>query len=334
MKIGGIRLENKVILAPMAGVTDGPFRLLAKEMGCALAYTEMVSAKGVLSAPEQALKLARFSKEERPMGIQLFGNDPAVFVGAVAVCSVFEPDLFDINMGCPVKKVTSKGEGCALMLEPQKAFSIVEAVCRAATVPVTVKMRKGWDDQSVNVVEVAKAVEAAGAAAVTIHGRTREQGYSGKADWDAIAQVKKALKIPVVGNGDIWQPEDAKRMLAVTGCDAVMIGRGALGNLWLLKRTAHYLASGNLLPEPTIAERIELACRQLELVVRQKGEYSGVREMRKHFAWYFKAMPGATAVRQRIMQAKTKAELLFVLAELAARDNQARNILYSAGSPW
>lgn len=316
MKIGELMLKNNVILAPMAGVTDGPFRLLAREMGCALVYTEMVSAKGVISAPEQSLKLARFSREERPLGIQLFGSEPKVFAEAVAVCADLEPDLFDLNMGCPVKKVTGKGEGCALMLEPQKAFSIVEAVCRVSTVPVTVKMRKGWDDQSINVREVAQAVEAAGAAAVTVHGRTREQGYSGKADWNAIAQVKAALKIPVVGNGDIRQPEDAKRMLTETGCDAVMIGRGALGNLWLLKRTVHYLASGNLLPEPTIVERINLAQRQLEMVVKQKGEYSGVREMRKHLAWYFKGIPGAVVVRHQIMQAKTTAEILVILAEL------------------
>jgi len=316
MEIGKLILKNKVILAPMAGVTDGPFRLLAKEMGCALVYTEMVSAKGVISAPEQAMKLARFSKEERPIGIQLFGSKLEVFAEAVAVCADLEPDLFDLNMGCPVKKVTGKGEGCALMREPRKAFSIVEAVCRKATVPVTVKMRKGWDDHSINVIEVALAVEAAGAAAVTVHGRTREQGYSGTADWSVIAQVKAALKIPVVGNGDIWRPEDAKRMLVETGCDAVMIGRGALGNLWLLKRTIHYLESGNLLPEPTIVERIKLAQRQLELVVKQKGEYSGVREMRKHLAWYFKGISGAAVLRHRIMQAKTKAELLVILAEV------------------
>ncbi|MBS3887396.1 MAG: tRNA dihydrouridine synthase DusB [Dethiobacter sp.] len=313
MEIGNITLKNQVILAPMAGVTDGPFRLLAKEMGCALVYTEMVSAKGVISAPEQTLQLARFAKEERPLGIQLFGSEPTVLAKAVAVCAAMEPDIFDINMGCPVKKVTGKGEGCALMREPKKAVSIVEAVCKTTTVPVTVKMRKGWDDQSVNVVEVAQAVEAAGAAAVTVHGRTREQGYSGKADWSAIARVKAVLKIPVIGNGDIWQPEDAKRMLVETGCDAVMIGRGSLGNLWLLQRTIHYLASGNLLPEPTIAERIELAKRQLDLVVNLKGEYSGVREMRKHLAWYFKGIPRAAAVRHRIMQAKTKAELLVIL---------------------
>lgn len=318
MEVGNISLKNQIVLAPMAGVTDGPFRLLAKEMGCALVYTEMVSAKGVISAPKHSLTLARFSEEERPLGIQLFGSEPAVFAEAVSVCEFMEPDLFDINMGCPVKKVTGKGEGCALMREPKKAYSIVKAVSRMTKVPVTVKMRKGWDEQSVNVIEVAQAVEAAGAAAVTVHGRTREQGYSGKADWRAITDVKAVLKIPVVGNGDIWQPEDAKRMLCETGCDAVMIGRGSLGNLWLLKRTIHYLASGNLLPEPTTAERIVLAKRHLDLAVNHKGEYSGVREMRKHLAWYFKGIPRATVVRNRIMQAKTKAELLVVLADLSS----------------
>lgn len=317
MEIGNIRLHNKVILAPMAGVTDSPFRILAKEMGCAMVYTEMVSAKGAVCAPAQTLKIARFTEEERPIGIQLFGSDPAVFAEAVSFCAALEPDVLDINMGCPVKKVAGKGEGCALMRDPDRAHDITKAVCQAAAVPVTVKMRIGWDAQTINVVEVAKAVEEAGAAAVTVHGRTREQGYSGKADWSHIARVKAALRIPVVGNGDIWQPQDAERMLTETGCDAVMIGRGVLGNLWLIRRTIQYLANGEILPEPDIHERQALAQRHLEMLVQHKGEHIGVREMRKHAAWYLKGIPGAAVIRNNVMQAKTKDEMNHILASLS-----------------
>ena len=316
MQIGSLVLKNKVILAPLAGVTDSPFRTLALEMGCALVFTEMVSAKGTVYAPEQSLQMARFSAHERPIGIQLFGSDPEVFAKAAKICTGLAPDILDINMGCPVKKVAGKGEGCALMRDPDKAYAITRAVCRAVTIPVTVKMRKGWDDTEVNAVEVALAVQEAGAAAVTVHGRTRQQGYSGRADWSIIAKVKQALRIPVIGNGDIWQPQDAKNLLAETGCDAIMVARGVLGNLWLIKRTVHFLDTGELLPEPELAEKLALACRHLGMVVAHKGEYIGVREMRKHIAWYLKGIRGAAMVRNQIMKAKTEDEVRTILGNL------------------
>lgn len=317
MKIASLTLANNVILAPMAGVTDLPFRQLAVEMGCGLVYTEMVSAKGAVCAPHQTLKIARLSDKERPAGIQLFGSDPGFFAQAAEICKGLGPDLFDINMGCPVRKVAGKGEGCGLMRNLDLAAAIVKAVVGVASVPVTVKMRKGWDEQHVNAVELALCVEQAGAAAVTVHGRTRAQGYSGRADWGIIRQVKEALRIPVIGNGDIWCPEDAKRLLHETGCDGVMIGRGVLGNPWLIRRTVHYLETGELQPELGLAEKLRLARRHLAMVVQHKGEHTGVREMRKHLAWYFKGIPGAASVRNRVMQAKTEKEMAIIIAELA-----------------
>ncbi|MDW7651860.1 MAG: tRNA dihydrouridine synthase DusB [Bacillota bacterium] len=316
MKIGGLALKNKVILAPLAGVTDRPFRLLAVEMGCALVFTEMVSAKGIVCAPQQTLHIAAFGEDERPIGIQLFGSDPEVMAEGAHIAAGLKPDLLDINMGCPVKKVVGKGEGCALMRDPDKAFRIVRAVCDAVPMPVTVKMRKGWDDTSVNAVEVARAVSEAGASAVTVHGRTREQGYSGRADWSAIARVKEALHIPVIGNGDIWRPEDARKMLDETACDAVMLARGVLGNLWLIKRTVHYLETGQYLPEPTPAEKAALARRHLSMMVEAKGEHIGVREMRKHVAWYLKGIHGAAAIRNQVMRAESEEEMAAILARV------------------
>lgn len=300
----------------MAGVTDAPFRIIAVEMGCALVYTEMVSAKGVLCAPAQTLRIAEFSETERPIGIQLFGSDAVILARGAETCARLQPDFIDINMGCPVKKVTGKGEGCALMRDPEKVYSVTRAVCGAVNLPVTVKIRKGWDEHSANAVEVAKAAEAAGAAAITVHGRTREQGYSGQADWSVITAVKKAVSIPVVGNGDIRDPRDAARMLDETRCDAVMIGRGCLGNPWLLRRTVQYLESGELMPEPGTQEKVEMAIRHLSMMVSSKGEYIGVREMRKHAAWYLKGIPGAAAVRNQIMHTVTEEQMRCILTGL------------------
>jgi tRNA-dihydrouridine synthase B len=313
MRIGNVTLKNKVVLAPMAGVTDSPFRLLAKEMGCALVFTEMVSAKGIISAPLETLRIASFGSGEKPLGLQLFGSDPDIMAEGAVIAAGLDPDMIDINMGCPVKKVVGKGEGCALMRDPGKAFAITKAVCNAVNIPVTVKIRKGWDNSSVNAVELAVSLEEAGASAVTVHGRTREQGYSGHADWSIIAKVKEHLRIPVIGNGDLWRPEDGAAMLAETGCDAVMVGRGILGNLWLIKRTVHYLETGELLPEPDVGEKASLALRHLEMAIEAKGEYIGVREMRKHVAWYVKGVRGAAQIRNQVMQASTSAEMRGIL---------------------
>lgn len=316
MQIGNVKLTNRVVLAPLAGVSDSSFRRLAKEMGCALMFTEMVSAKGLLCSPRQSMPMAWFTDEERPIGIQLFGADPDVLGRGAEIAARLKPDLLDINMGCPVRKVAGRGEGCALMRDPEKAFRVTRAVCEAVQVPVTVKMRKGWNETSVNVTEVALAVQEAGAVAVTVHGRTGEQGYSGMADWGAIAKVKKILAIPVIGNGDIRQPEEAAAMLAETGCDAVMIGRGVLGNLWLIKRTVHYLAADEILPEPDASERVRMALRHLAMMVQHKGEQIGVREMRKHAAWYIKGLQGAAQTRNLLMESKTKQEMEKILSSL------------------
>lgn len=318
MRIGNVKLANRVVLAPLAGVSDSPFRRLAKEMGCALNFTEMVSAKGLVCAPGHSLPMARFTESERPIGIQLFGADPVILGQGAEIAARLQPDLLDINMGCPVRKVVSRGEGCALMRDPKKAFRVTRAVCEAVQVPVTVKMRKGWDEASVNVKEVALAVQEAGAAAVTVHGRTGKQGYSGRADWRAIANVKELLAIPVIGSGDISQPQEAAAMLTETGCDAVMIGRGVLGNPWLIKRTVHYLATGELLPEPDAAERVRMVLRHLAMMIQHKGEQIGVREMRKHAAWYIKGFEGAAQTRHLLTEAKTTREMENILSSLVS----------------
>ncbi|NLP36478.1 MAG: tRNA dihydrouridine synthase DusB [Firmicutes bacterium] len=316
MQIGNITLQNKVVLAPMAGVTDSPFRQLVKEMGCALVYTEMISAKGAVCAPEQTLKIAAFQPVERPIAIQIFGNDPLVMAEGAVLCESLKPDIIDINMGCPVKKVAGRGEGCALMRDPDLVLRIVQAVCASVNLPVSVKIRKGWDDANINAVEVALAAQEGGAAAVAVHGRTREQGYSGKADWSIIRKVKTAVNIPVIGNGDVLSPEDAAQMLEQTGCDAVMIGRGVMGNPWLIQRTIHFLETGRLLAEPTLAEKKALALRHLEMVVENKGEYIGVREMRKHLAWYLKGVRKAAYYRNQVMRATTKEELQKIIQSI------------------
>lgn len=316
MQIGNVKLVNPVVLAPMAGVSDRPFRLLAKEMGCALVFTEMVSAKGLLCAPAKSLPIAMFTEKERPVGIQLFGGDPDVLAAGALIAEGLNPDLLDINMGCPVRKVAGRGEGCALMRDPEKVYRIVSAVTRVVKLPVTVKIRKGWNEAAVNASEIALAAQEAGAASVTVHGRTAEQGYRGYADWEIIARVKEALAIPVIGSGDICHPWDAARMLAETGCDAAMIGRGALGNLWLIRRTVHYLATGEMLPEPTDSEKIRMALLHLSMLTKARGEQAGVRVMRKHAAWYLKGMWGAAQVRSLIMKTETKLEMEKFLSSL------------------
>lgn len=313
MKIGSVQLENPVISAPMAGITDKAYRILAKEAGCGLVCTEMVSDQALLYGNVKTGAILNIAGESRPVSIQIFGSDPAYMAGSAEIVESCGASLIDINMGCPTPKIVRNGEGSALMKDVEKAAKIVKSVVDKVQVPVTVKMRKGWDEKSVNAVELARAVVDAGAAAVTVHGRTRSQFYSGKADWGAIAAVKKAVKVPVIGNGDIWSPLDALAMMEETGCDAVMIGRAALGNPWMFSRTVHFLKYGELLPEPKPEEKVAMAQRHLDLLVQFKGERVAVWEMRKHAAWYTRGMRGSARLRDLINKAGSREEISSIL---------------------
>lgn len=318
MRIGNVTLANKVILAPMAGITDLTYRLLAREQGCALVYTEMISAKGLLYNNKSTWEMLPREGEGRPLAVQLFGSEPEVMAAAAKIVATFPVDIIDINMGCPVAKVVKNGEGAALMKDPDRAARIVAAVAGAVSLPVTVKIRKGWDKETSNAVAFARQMEEAGARAIAVHGRTRSQMYGGKADWHVIREVKEAVSISVIGNGDIWEPTDAARMLAETGCDAVMLARGTLGNPWLISRTVAYLASGRLLPPPAASERLAMALRHLDLLMAHKGEERGVREMRKFAAWYLKGLPNSAATRDRVTRARDGEEMRKILAAFFA----------------
>lgn len=315
MYIGNVKLGNNIFLAPMAGVTDMPFRLLCKEQGCGLVYTEMVSAKGMYYEDDKSRKLAEINEKEKPAAVQIFGSEPYVMAKVAEELNNSNADIIDINMGCPTPKITKNGEGCALMLNPSLAGEIIREVVKVTNKPVTVKFRKGWDQSHVNAVEFAKIAEENGVKAVAIHGRTRDQFYGGKADLDVIAKVKEAVSIPVIGNGDIFTPEDAKEMLTKTNCDAVMIGRGAQGNPWIFKRVLHYLKTGQLLPEPSNEEKLEMIIRHMDMLIKQKGEPGGVSEMRKHIAWYIKGMRNSNHVKQEVFRFSCRDEVVNVLEE-------------------
>lgn len=315
LKIGNVELKNNLILAPMAGVTDLPFRVLCKEQGCGLLYTEMVSAKAILYKNKNTKELMEVTPKERPVAIQLFGSDPEIVSDIAHQIEDGPYDLIDINMGCPVPKIVNNGEGSALMKNPKLVEEILSSMVKKVKKPVTVKFRKGFHDEMINAVEIAKIAESCGVAAVAVHGRTREQYYSGKADWDIIRQVKEAVRIPVIGNGDIFTPQDAKRMLEETGCDGLMIARGARGNPWLFSRTDHYLNTGELLPEPNGEEIARMILRHAQMQVEMKGEENGMKEMRKHIAWYTAGLPHSASIRRACNLLETLEELEQMLEE-------------------
>ena len=309
LKIGNVELENNLILAPMAGVTDLPFRLLCKEQGAALCCMEMVSAKGIYYNNKNTESLLTVDERERPVSLQLFGSDPDIMAAMAARIEHRNFDILDINMGCPVPKVVNNGDGSALMKNPKLAGEIIEKMVKAIKKPVTVKIRKGFDDDHINAVEMAHIAQESGAAAVAVHGRTREQYYSGKADWSIIADVKAGVSIPVIGNGDILDAKDVIAMHEQTGCDGFMIGRGAQGNPWIFHQILHYFETGELIGKPPMEEMVKTMLRHAKLQIEFKGDYLGIREMRKHAAWYTAGYKGASKLRGQINDVESYEEL-------------------------
>lgn len=315
LRIGTVVLDNPLILAPMAGVTDLPFRLLCREQGAGLLCMEMVSAKAIYYRNKHTEKLLEIDPREHPVSLQLFGSDADILAEIAAQIEERPCDILDFNMGCPVPKVVNNGEGSALMRDPARAEEILRKLVKAVRKPVTVKIRKGFDDDHVNAVEIAKIAEDCGVAAVAVHGRTRQQYYAGKADWDIIRQVKEAVSIPVIGNGDVVSGASALAMMEETGCDGVMIGRGAQGNPWIFSDLLEYERTGKLRPRPGADEIREMMLRHARLQIRYKGEYLGIREMRKHVSWYTKGLPGSARLREAINQVESYEELEQLLSE-------------------
>jgi len=320
MRLGKFEFDTPVFLAPMAGVTDTAYRIIAHDMGCPLCYAEMVSVQGIHYRNEKTLQMLSTEPKERPIAIQLFGPAPEMAAEAAAFTEEMgTADILDFNMGCPAPKIVKNGEGSALMLDPGRAEAILRAVRKAVRLPFTVKLRKGWDDAHINVVEMAKRAEQAGVDAIAVHGRTREQFYSGRADWDIIAEVKKAVRIPVIANGDVRTVDDLKAILEKTGADAVMIGRAAQGNPWIFRQMTHYLKTGERLPEPSLRERGEVILRHLDLLLRYKGDYIGPREMRKHATWYTRGLPRGAELRKLFNEAVSKEDFERIVKEYLKR---------------
>lgn len=312
-KIGKLEIENNLVLGPMAGVTDLPFRLLCKEQGAGLIYTEMVSAKGIYYSNKNTDAMLEVEEKERPVALQLFGEDPYIMSEMAKKIEHRNFDILDINMGCPVPKVVNNGEGSALMKHPKRIGEIVSAIVKAIEKPVSVKIRKGFTEQTVNAVEVAKVIEDSGAAAVAVHARTREQYYSGVADWDIIKKVKEAVTIPVIGNGDVASPQDVLNMMSMTGCDAVMIARGVRGNPWLFAQINAFIKEGKSLDKPKIKEVTEMILRHARMAIEYKGEFTAIHEMRKHVAWYTHGYPCSTRLRGRVNEIENYQDLVLLM---------------------
>jgi nifR3 family TIM-barrel protein len=316
-KIRDVEIANQVCLAPMAGVGNSAFRTIIKEFGCGLIYTEMISDKAIVYNNKKTIDMLYMDNKERPITVQIFGNDEESFVYAAQyIYEKIKPDIIDINMGCPVPKVAVKSQaGAALLKDIDKIYKIVNAVVKAVKCPVTVKIRSGWDKESINAVEVAKICEKAGASAICVHPRTRNQGYTGKADWNIIKEVKKNISIPVIGNGDIKSVEDVKKMLDETKCDAIMVGRAVLGNPWLIKQIVTYLETGEKIKEPTLEEKINMCLTHLNRLYDLKGEKLALLEIRSHIAWYIKGLPDGTKLKKQVFEVKSISELIEILKE-------------------
>ncbi len=324
LKIGKVAIDMPVFLAPMAGVTDMAYRILARRMGCGLLYSEMVSEKGIHFRNEHTLKMLKVDARERPLAIQLFGNEPEGLAEAAKyVESLGVADIIDINMGCPAPKIVKNDEGSALLKDPPRAHAIMAAVKKAVKLPVTVKMRMGWDSEHINVVEMARLAEDAGMDAIAVHGRTREQFYSGQADWQVIAAVKKAVKIPVIGNGDVRTCRDLARIFSETACDAVMIGRAAQGNPWIFKIFSHYLKKGEELSGyPSLKQRKETIMEHLDMLIETKGAYIGSREMRKHATWYTRGLTGGASLRRLFNEAESRADFASIVEAIDEQESE------------